>query len=191
MTPRLKILSFFLFLSVIYAIYDYIERNKDDKPAYVKEKTTTKRARTAGVSAQRAIDMKKSYDALKKRQEKRKPKEINVQSNFLPISDDILSLNGWSRNPFVKTKIKKPLPTTEFLTKREEKKEIEEVQVLTTLDGLNIETAVRMGQKAYVTINGQTFREGDFINDAIIEKIEREKITFKIGETRIIKDVGT
>ena len=48
-----------------------------------------------------------------------------------------------------------------------------------------------MGQKAFVTINGQTFTEGDLINDAIIEKIEREKITFKVGETRIIKDVGT
>ena len=62
---------------------------------------------------------------------------------------------------------------------------------LTTLDGLVIETAVRMGEKAFVTINGQTFREGDLINDALIEKIENEQITFKVGKTRIIKDVGT
>jgi len=59
------------------------------------------------------------------------------------------------------------------------------------LDGLVIETAVRMGEKAFVTINGQTFREGDLINDALIEKIENEQITFKVGKTRIIKDVGT
>ena len=62
---------------------------------------------------------------------------------------------------------------------------------MTTLDGLVIETAVRMGEKAFVTINGQTFREGDQINNALIEKIENEQITFKVGKTRIIKDVGT
>ena len=48
-----------------------------------------------------------------------------------------------------------------------------------------------MGEKAFVTINGQTFQEGDLINDALIEKIENEQITFKVGKTTIIKDVGT
>ena len=68
---------------------------------------------------------------------------------------------------------------------------MDEKPVFTSLDGLIIETAVRMGDKAFVTINGQTFTEGDLINDALIEKIENEQITFKIGKTRIIKDVGT
>ena len=68
---------------------------------------------------------------------------------------------------------------------------VDEEAGLTTLDGLIIETAVRMGEKAFVTINGQTFTEGDLINNALIEKIENEQITFKIGNTRIIKDVGT
>jgi len=62
---------------------------------------------------------------------------------------------------------------------------------LLTLDGLIIETAILMGEKAYVTINGQTFTEGDQINNALIEKIDNEQITFKVGKTRIIKDVGT
>ena len=61
---------------------------------------------------------------------------------------------------------------------------------LQKLDGLIIESAVKMGEKAYVTINGQVFREGDIIDDALIEKIEDTQITFKIGKTRIIKDVG-
>ena len=71
------------------------------------------------------------------------------------------------------------------------KKEIPETIALTSLDGLVIETAIRMGEKAFVTINGQTFQEGDLINDALIEKIENEQITFKVGKTTIIKDVGT
>ena len=189
MTPRLKYLSFFLTLSIIYAVYDYIDRNKDARPAYAKKEKTTKRARTAGVSKQRAIDLQ---ERMKARQALRTEKEkIVVNDDFLPISNNIANLNGWSRNPFVKTKKKEPIKTSNFLNEREKETVIEEETLITTLDGLIIETAVRMGQKAFVTINGQTFTEGDLINDAIIEKIEREKITFKVGETRIIKDVGT
>ena len=69
--------------------------------------------------------------------------------------------------------------------------EMDEQAGLLTLDGLVIETAVLMGEKAFVTINGQTFTVGDQINNALIEKIENEQITFKVGKTRIIKDVGT
>ena len=46
---------------------------------------------------------------------------------------------------------------------------------LITLDGLIIETAVRMGEKAFVTINGQIFTEGDKINNDLIEKIDNEQ----------------
>ena len=84
-----------------------------------------------------------------------------------------------------------PKQITRNVVAVEQEAEIEEQAGLTTLDGLVIETAVRMGEKAFVTINGQTFREGDLINDALIEKIENEQITFKVGKTRIIKDVGT
>ena len=72
-----------------------------------------------------------------------------------------------------------------------EDEKIEERTGISTLDGLIIETAIRMGEQAYVTINRQTFTEGDQINDALIEKIENEQITFKIRTTRNIKDVGT
>ena len=35
----------------------------------------------------------------------------------------------------------------------------------------------------------KTITEGDLINNALIEKIENTQITFKVGKTRIIKDV--
>ena len=66
-------------------------------------------------------------------------------------------------------------------------KVIEKPLEINSLDQLKIETAVRMGQKAFVTINGETFEEGDLINDALIEKIENEKVTFKIGKTSLTK----
>jgi hypothetical protein len=194
MTPRLRMLSIGLALSLSYAIYDYIDRNSDKKPVVTKSKEK-KRARTAGVSASRAENLKKKIARRKAKLEgnnsvsNTSKNTFKPESDFLPISDEINELEGWARNPFVE--VYEPKQITRNIVAVEQEAEIEEQAGLTTLDGLVIETAVRMGEKAFVTINGQTFREGDLINDALIEKIENEQITFKVGKTRIIKDVGT
>ena len=194
MTPRLRMLSIGLALSLSYAIYDYIDRNSDKKPLVTKSKEK-KRARTAGVSASRAENLKKKIARRKAKLEgnnsfsNTSKNTFKPESDFLPISDEINELEGWARNPFVE--VYEPKQVARNIVAVEQEAEIEEQAGLTTLDGLVIETAVRMGEKAFVTINGQTFREGDLINDALIEKIENEQITFKVGKTRIIKDVGT
>ena len=59
-----------------------------------------------------------------------------------------------------------------------------------SFDRLIIETAVKMGNKAFVTINGQTFKEGDLINGALIKKIENKKITFEVGGQQLTKYVN-
>ena len=194
MTPRLRMLSIGLALSLSYAIYDYVDRNSDKKPVVTKSKEK-KRARTAGVSASRAENLKKKIARRKAKLggnnniAKTTKSTFKPESDFLPISDEINELEGWARNPFVE--VYEPKQISRNIAAVEQEAEIEEQAGLTTLDGLVIETAVRMGEKAFVTINGQTFREGDLINDALIEKIENEQITFKVGKTRIIKDVGT
>ena len=194
MTPRLRMLSIGLALSLSYAIYDYIDRNSDKKPVVTKSKEK-KRARTAGVSASRAENLKKKIARRKAKLEgnnsfsNTSKNTFKPESDFLPISDEINELEGWARNPFVE--VYEPKQISRNIAAVEQEAEIEEQAGLTTLDGLVIETAVRMGEKAFVTINGQTFREGDLINEALIEKIENEQITFKVGKTRIIKDVGT
>jgi hypothetical protein len=194
MTPRLRMLSIGLALSLSYAIYDYVDRNSDKKPIVTKSKEK-KRARTAGVSASRAENLKKKIARRKAKlggnnnTTKTTKSTFKPESDFLPISDEINELEGWARNPFVE--VYEPKQISRNIAVVDQDAEIEEQAGLTTLDGLIIETAVRMGEKAFVTINGQTFREGDQINDALIEKIENEQITFKVGKTRIIKDVGT
>ena len=194
MTPRLRMLSIGLALSLSYAIYDYIDRNSDKKPIVTKSKEK-KRARTAGVSASRAENLKKKIARRKAKlggnnnTAKTTKSTFKPESDFLPISDEINELEGWARNPFVE--VYEPKQVARNIVAVEQEAEIEEQAGLTTLDGLVIETAVRMGEKAFVTINGQTFREGDQINNALIEKIENEQITFKVGKTMIIKDVGT
>ena len=54
MTPRLKLLSALLCLSIVYAVYDYIDRNNIGKGKELQKKAKTKRARTAGTSANSA-----------------------------------------------------------------------------------------------------------------------------------------
>ena len=191
MTPRLKILSVGLALSMIYAIYDYIERNNEEsKPAYT-QKRKKKRARTAGaskLSTKRLAMIEKRKKKLGISDEKGNSKDYDQIS--IDIPDDVSNLEGWSRNPFVA--VYEPLALANKSMNSDRQKIVEEEESgLITLDGLIIETAVRMGEKAFVTINGQIFTEGDKINNALIEKIDNEQITFKIGKTRIIKDIGT
>ena len=199
MTPRLKLLSALLCLSIVYAVYDYIDRNNIGKGKELQKKAKTKRARTAGTSANSA-----KVRRIKAREKKIKKSIINQKQNkekinnnitdFNEIANEYASLDGWSRNPFVDVYEPKPIASIKIPEKNIQmvQKEIaaEETFELNALDRLNIETAVRMGEKAFVTINGKTFREGDLINDALIEKIENEQITFKVGTTRIIKNVG-
>ncbi|HIB04200.1 MAG TPA: hypothetical protein EYO18_00500 [Candidatus Marinimicrobia bacterium] len=191
MTPRLRILSIGLALSLTYSIYDYIDRNSNKKPVIEKKKVVKKRPSTARVSLTRAENLKRKVrERSDKKDKKDKKDKIIPQEDFLPISDDISMLEGWSRNPFVE--VYKPPSISQKITDQTiTDQTIVEEPVFTTLDGLNIETAVRMGDKAYVTINGQTFTEGDLINNILIERIENQKITFRVGKTRIIKDVGT
>lgn len=199
MTPRLKLLSALLCVSIVYAVYDYIDRNNIGKGRELKKKAKTKRARTAGTSGNSAKvrRLKAREKKLKKSvtNQKQKKEEIhNHVTEFNEIANEYASINGWSRNPFVDVYEPKPIANLKIPEKNIQivQKEVakEEPFELNALDRLNIETAVRMGEKAFVTINGKTFREGDLINDALIEKIENEQITFKIGTTRIIKNVG-
>ena len=194
MTTRLKLLSALLCVSIVYAVYDYIDRNSVENTTRVKKKKN-RRARTAGVSASSA-KVRKMYSKAsntKKTQQKTQENKVIVSTDdFTTISDEYNSLDGWARNPFVEVYEPKPISSV-----KKEKIIEQAVQVIekpleiNSLDQLKIETAVRMGQKAFVTINGETFEEGDLINDALIEKIENEKVTFKIGKTRVIKDIGT
>ena len=199
MTPRLKLLSALLCLSIVYAVYDYIDRNNIGKGKELQKKAKTKRARTAGTSAnsakvRRIKAREKKLKTSIANQIQNKEKINNNTADFNEIANEYASLDGWSRNPFVDVYEPKPIASIKIPEKNIQmvQKEIvkEETFELNALDRLNIETAVRMGEKAFVTINGKTFREGDLINDALIEKIENEQITFKIGTTRIIKNVG-
>lgn len=196
MTPRLKFLSFLLGLSLIYAVYDYIDRNSNNSKDVGTSRKKYKRARTAGTSSNSAKINKVRARHIKKEALKNdNKKDIRLQENqFSVISDEFNNLEGWSRNPFVKFAEPKTLvintKSKDIAPSQKAEEPMKQDFQLISLDKLNIETAVSMGDRAFVTINGKTYREGDLIDDALIEKIENEQVTFRVGTTTIIKNVG-
>ena len=182
MTPRLKILIVGLVLSLIYAISDYITRNSD-KPVVEVKREVKKRPKTARVDLNRIATIRAKSEKIARLKERRSG--IIPRTDFNPISDEILALEGWGRNPFIAVK-EKPMDLPQ-----ETQKEFVQDQAISDLDDLRIESVAKLGNKVFVIINGQRFKEGDLINNLRIESIESQKITFLMGKTRIIKDVGT
>jgi len=182
MTPRLKILTTGLVLSLIYAISDYITRNSD-KPVVEVKREVKARPKTSRISRERIKRVRAKSAKLEA--SKTRKNQINFQADFAPLSDEILALEGWGRNPFVPVK-EKPRDLIQ-----ETQKEFVQDQAISDLNDLRIESVAKLGDKVFVIINGQRFREGDLINNLRIESIESQKITFLMGKTRIIKNVGT
>jgi hypothetical protein len=182
MTPRLKILTAGLVLSLIYAISDYIIRNSD-KPVVEVKREVKKRPKTARVDLNRIATIRAKAAKISKLNERRSG--IIPRTDFKPISDEILALEGWGRNPFIPVK-EKPMELPQ-----KTQKEFVQDQAISDLDDLRIESVAKLGNKVFVIINGQRFKEGDLINNLRIESIESQKITFLMGKTRIIKNVGT
>lgn len=182
MTPRLKILSIGLILSIFYAINDYIARN-DTKPDRKVTKEVKKRPKTARISQER-IRRIKEQSAQMAEQTKRKEEIIPV-ADFNPIPDEVLALEGWARDPFIEMK---DIPVE---IQPEIKTEVAQERAFSNIDQLKITSIAKLGAKTFVIINGQRFQEGDLINNMLIESIESQKITFRMGKTRIVKDVGS
>jgi hypothetical protein len=182
MTTRLKILIAGLVLSLIYAISDYIMRNSD-KPVVEVKKEVKERPKTARISLERIRRIKEKSAKLAKSRERKSG--IIPRTDFKPIPDEILALEGWGRNPFIPVK-EKPMELPQ-----QTQKEFAQDQAILDLDDLRIESVAKLGKKVFVIINGQRFKEGDLINNLRIELIESQKITFLMGKTRIIKNVGT
>ena len=182
MTPRLKILIVGLVLSLIYAISDYITRNRD-KPVVEVKREVKKRPKTARVDLNRIATIKAR--AAKRAKLNERKSGIIPETGFKPIPDEILALEGWGRDPFIPVK-EKPMALPQ-----ETKKEFVQERAISDLDDLKIESVAMLGKKVFVIINGQRFREGDRINNLLIESIENQRITFLMGKTRIIKVVGT
>lgn len=201
MTTRLKILSIGLAFSIIYAVYDWYDRNNigSSKTKQVVSKKNPKgkdRPRTAKAGRGRAKNRALANAA--KQKDLDRSKQL-AESELTDVSEEILNLEGWSRNPFISVaqpvKVKPRAVIQEPIIEDFPKETVSEItfqeEELTGVESLNIETVASVGEKVFVIINGQRLREGDLINNLLIESIDNQKITFKMGNTTIIKDVGS
>lgn len=201
MTTRLKILSIGLAFSIIYAVYDWYDRNNigssKTKQVVSKKKPKGKdRPRTAKAGRGRAKNRALANAA--KQKDLDRSKQL-AESELTDVSEEILNLEGWSRNPFISVaqpvKVKPRAVIQEPIIEDFPKETVSEItfqeEELTGVESLNIETVASVGEKVFVIINGQRLREGDLINNLLIESIDNQKITFKMGNTTIIKDVGS
>ena len=201
MTTRLKILSIGLAFSIIYVVYDWYDRNNigssKTKQVVSKKKPKGKdRPRTAKAGRGRAKNRALANAAKQKDLERSKQL---AESELTDVSEEILNLEGWSRNPFISVaqpvKVKPRAVIQEPIIEDFPKETVSEItfqeEELTGVESLNIETVASVGEKVFVIINGQRLREGDLINNLLIESIDNQKITFKMGNTTIIKDVGS
>ena len=203
MTPRLKMLSVGLALSIIYSVYDWYDRNNIGKPktnqVVKKKKNKNDRPKTAKSGRGRAAN-RAMANAAKAKDQKRNQELASAE--LTQASNEINELQGWSRNPFIsaaepikmrpRTVIKEPVIVGQIdQTEQSIPALVIEKDELSGVDNLNIETIARVGQKVFVIINGQRLKEGDLINNLLIESIDNQKITFKMGNTTIIKDVGS
>ncbi len=202
MTPRLKILTLGLVLSIIYSGYDWYDRNNIGKSKSKKEvksrKFKNKRDRPRTAKAGRGRAKNRALATSAKEKDALRSREL-AEAELTEVSDEILQLEGWSRNPFISVaqpiKIRPRTIVKEPVISNQLEQPVPEITIqeseLTGVESLNIETVARVGEKVFVIINGQRLREGDLINNLLIESIDNQKITFKMGNTTIIKDVGS
>tara|TARA_B100001013_G_scaffold176519_1_gene106085 strand:- start:1540 stop:2043 length:504 start_codon:yes stop_codon:yes gene_type:complete len=163
-----------------------------DKPVTEVKKEVRERPKTARVSLERIKRIKEKSAKLAKSKEQKN--EIILQADFLPIPEDLLALEDedWERDPFVEQEPEISVFPEKIKDEQEKNvSEVETTQAMSDLEQLKIESVMKLGEKVLVIINGQSFREGETVNNILIESIESKKITFRMGNKRVIKDVGS
>ena len=182
MTPRLKKLLVGFAISLVILVSDRVSQSSGSSSGRAggTEKKEKNRPRTARIDANRMRQVKRDAERNRKSREK---KVIRPSKEFNPIPEEVLALADWGRNPF---------SSQDPRLVREVKQPVKKGQVVVSnVTALKIESVARLGDKIFVIINGQRFREGDTIDNMLIETIESEKIIFKVGTKRIVKNVGT
>ena len=174
MTPRLRLLLMGLGLSLAVLVFDQINNYR--------VKSSKKESRAGSKPKKQVITNKeKSPEAVVARA----PRVSNNQKRSAQTSQ----LVGWQRNPFSAFSLSTE-SNTEVGFNSEKSIEADKSILLKNLERYNVEIVAEFNNDKVVLIDGKRFRQGEFLNDILIETIENDQITFKMGNTRVIKSVG-
>ena len=182
MTNRLKILVLGLVVSIVIAVTDYVQRSAQKPRPSIRTKNTTdtkkRKVKRTKLSRQKEI----IQDASKKNEP-----NTGTHGDFLPIPEDIIAMNTWNRNPFMKRPLPEMGSEPQILSNRELDKEQPR---MADFELLKIESVAKLGEKIYVIINGNKYGIGDRIDRYVIEDIYDDRVIFMLGDTRVMKSVG-
>ncbi len=173
MTPRLRLLLIGLGFSLSILAFDQINTYR--------EKSSKKSSRTRATPRKKVIVEDE--------------KKVIVTSNTPKVNNNRKKLNqtsqlvGWERNPFSNFSLSTEV-STEGGFNNEKKIDADKSVLLKSLERYNVEIVAEFNNDKVVLIDGKRFRQGEFLNDILIETIENDQITFRMGNTRVVKSVG-
>jgi len=182
MTNRLKLLSLGLAVSIVISVADYFSRTSQKPRPSIKTKKSNKSKKHNVKMTKISRQKEMIQDASKKNQP-----NIETHGEFLPIPDEVLSMNGWNRNPFMKRKLTQMGSEPEILTNRQ--LDTEQPR-MADFELLKIESVGKLGDKIFVIVNGKKYGIGDRIDRYVIEDIYDDRVIFMLGDTRVMKSVG-
>ena len=174
MTPRLRLLLMGLGLSMAVLIFDQINNYR--------VKSSKKESRARSTPKKQVITKKVEAPATAIAST---PRVSNNQRRSAQTSQ----LVGWQRNPFSTFSLSTE-SNTEVGFNSEKIIEADQSILLKNLERYNVEIVAEFNNDKIVLIDGKRFRQGEFLNEILIETIENDQITFKMGNTRVIKSVG-
>ena len=174
MTTRLRLLLMGLGLSLAVLVFDQINNYR--------VKSSKKASRARSTPKKQVITKKEEAPATVVAST---PRVSNDQRRSAQTSQ----LVGWQRNPFSNFSLSTE-SNTEVGFNSEKTIEADKSILLKNLERYNVEIVAEFNNDKVVLIDGKRFRQGDFLNDILIETIENDQITFKMGNTRVIKSVG-
>ena len=174
MTPRLRLLLMGLGLSMSVLIFDQINNYR--------VKSSKKESRARSTPKKQVITKKEEPPVTVVAST---PRVSNDQKRSAQTSQ----LVGWQRNPFSNFSLSTE-SNTEVGFNSEKNIEADKSILLKNLERYNVEIVAEFNNDKVVLIDGKRFRQGEFLNEILIETIENDQITFKMGNTRVIKSVG-
>ncbi|MFL2982763.1 MAG: hypothetical protein ACJZ12_00045 [Candidatus Neomarinimicrobiota bacterium] len=183
MTNRLKILSLGLVVAIVFAVTDYVQRTSQKPRPTIRAKKTTTNAKKRTV---RRSKISRQKEIIQDASKKNEP-NIVTHGDFLPIPEDIIAMDRWNRNPFMKRPLPEMGSEPEILSNRQLDKEQPR---MADFELLKIESVAKLGEKIYVIINGNKYGIGDRIDRYVIEDIYDDRVIFMLGDTRVMKSVG-
>ena len=173
MTPKLRLILIGLGFSLAILAFDQINTYR--------EKSSKKSSKTRSTPRKKVIveDEKKAIVTSNI------PKVNNNRKKLTQTSQ----LVGWERNPFSNFALSTEV-STEGGFNNEKRIDADKSVLLKSLERYNVEIVAEFNNDKVVLIDGKRFREGEFLNDILIETIENDQITFRMGNTKVVKSVG-